>query len=313
MFGDMNIAERLDEVKDSLAKCGADYVPLASDFYPQKLKWISDPPDFLFYKGSLDILKNTKSVAIVGTRAATNYGKNITKKISSMLAEHGIVIVSGLAAGIDSYAHEGTLNKGKTVAVLGTSIDTIYPISNEKLVKEIIKNDGLIISEYPPGIISQPWFFPQRNRIISALSDAVIVIEGDTQSGSLITARFAVKQGKPLFALPGPIDSPMSNGPNALIKSGVAKLLTSINDVLEAINEDKQLEFNLGDGKGKNIEGLSNAQKEVYELLSSSPLSFDELMSKTSFNVSDLSKDLTILEMKGLIERASEGGYVRGA
>lgn len=309
----MVLLERLDEVKDLLVRCGAGYVLLTDNSYPEKLKAISDPPDFLFYKGNLDILKNTKSVAIVGTRTATGYGKSITKKISSMLAERGIVIVSGLAAGIDSYAHEGTLVSGKTVAVLGTGIDTIYPASNEKLAKEIIKNKGLIISEYPPGIVSQPWFFPQRNRIISAISDAVIIIEGDTQSGSLITARFAIKQGKPLFALPGPIDSSMSNGPNALIKSGVAKLLTSVNDVLEAINEDKQLELQLEDDNKKKIQELSHAQKEVYELLSSNPVSFDELMSKTSFAVSDLSKELTILEIKGLVEKASEGGYVRYA
>lgn len=278
--------------------------------YPERLKAIEDPPIGVFYKGKINILNSKKTIAIVGTRKATSYGLVITKKIACMLSELDFVIVSGLATGIDSSAHEGSLSLGKTIVVLGNSIDSIYPSSNKELAKIILNNGGVIISEYPPKIQTQPWFFPQRNRLISALSDAVIVVEGDTQSGAIITAKFAIKHSKPLFAIPGPINSPTSNGPNALIKSGVAKLLTSVNDVIDELRDKQQKIFCSFSESNKKVD-LAGNEEVVFQLVSSCPTSFDALLKHSSLDYTELSQCLSLLEIKGYIERAPEGGFIR--
>ena len=251
-----------------------------------------------------------KHIAIVGTRSSTNYGNNVTKKISSLLSEQNIVIVSGLASGIDTSAHLGAVKFGKTVAVVGTGVDNVFPSENKQLAKDIISGGGLILSEYIPDTPASPWNFPQRNRLISALSDAVIVIEGDLQSGAMITARFAIKQDKPLFALPGPVDSLVSNGPNILIKSKVAELLTSVDDVLEKIGESKQIKLNLED-KNEKLNSLSEKEKDIYRLLSSDSKDFESLIRETNLSVQELLKHLSILELKGFVEKAADGGFVR--
>ena len=219
----INVNE-LKKKLDSLQIC---FIHLNDSSYPKKLKEIHDPPVGLFCKGNIDILNKNKFVSIVGTRRSTSYGELTAKRISSSLAKSGLVIVSGLADGIDSFAHRGALCTGKTIAVLGTGIDIVFPQTNKKLYEDILGKNSLLVSEYPPGTAGLPWNFPQRNRIISGLSDAVLVIEGDIDSGAIITARFAIKQDRLLFALPGPVDSRVSNGPNALIKSKVAELFLS--------------------------------------------------------------------------------------
>lgn len=297
----------LNNIQNSLRKQDINYLAFCEENYPKKLKDITDPPSGLFYKGNLDLL-NKKSVAIVGTRNATTYGLNTTKKIAAMLAERDIVVVSGMASGIDTSSHIGALKEGKTIAVLGTGADVIYPISNKDLYYEILEKGGLILSEYPPLTEGMPWNFPQRNRIISALSDAVVVIEGDLQSGALITARFAIKQNKPLFALPGPIDSPQSNGPNILIKSGVGELLTSVNDILEKFGEEKQIKIGF-DTNSTN--GLTNTQKNIYNLLSSQSKGFDRLLGETNLGMQELIQHLSILELKGIVEKTMDGGYIK--
>lgn len=300
----------LDQVKKNMELKKIRFVGYCDKDYPERLKEISDPPFGLFYRGDLNLFKKLKSVAIVGTRAATNYGLKISSDIASLLANQGIIIVSGLASGIDASAHAGAVKSGKTIAVLGTGVDIIFPISNEKLYFEILEKDGLIVSEYPLGTEGLPWNFPQRNRIISALSDAVVIIEGDIQSGAMITARFAIKQGKPLFALPGQIDSSVSNGPNILIKSGVGELLTSVNDILEKIGESKQIEIKFNDGKS-NLDKLSEKQKAIFKLLSARPLSFDSLIEETRLNTQDLIKELSMMELRGVIEKTTDGGYIK--
>ena len=298
----------LNEIKEALNKKNINFIAYCDKEYPPKLKEISDSPFGLFCKGDIGLLKDLKTVSIVGTRSATNYGKNITKKLSMFFAEQNMAVISGLAAGIDTCAHEGALERGKTIAVLGTGIDIVFPAGNRDLYNQIV-NNGLVLSEYSPGTEGAPWNFPQRNRIISALSDAVIVVEGDLQSGALITARFAIRQGKPLFAIPGPVDSQMSNGPNILIKSGVAELLTSAQDVLEKIGGEKQTQLNFN--TGKSIEGLSNSQKNIYDSLSSTPKNFDSVLLETNLDVRELTKNLSLMELKGVIEKTSDGGYVR--
>ena len=204
--------------------------------YPEQLKEIYNPPLKLYVLGNKEILKQG-GIAIVGTRKATEYGKKVALQISRKLSETGINIISGLAIGIDSSAHLGTLYEnsvGKTIAVLGSSIDKIYPKENVELARQIIKFGGCIISEYPLGTETIKSNFPQRNRIISGLSKGVLVIEAGEKSGALITADFALEQGREVFAVPGNIDGAHSKGTNNLIKEG-AKLVTSYEEILEEI------------------------------------------------------------------------------
>ena len=207
-------------------------ISINSKEYPQNLKNIYDPPKKIYLIGNKDLLYQ-KGIAIVGARDATQYGKKIAYNLAKELSEQNIVIISGLAIGIDSYAHKGALEKG-TIAVLGSGIDNIYPKQNLELAREIIKNKGCIISEYPLGTKPERLHFPQRNRIISGLSDGVVVIEASKKSGALITAEFALEQGKEVFAVPGDINKKQSEGTNQLIKDG-AILLTSATDILENI------------------------------------------------------------------------------
>ncbi|MBI3308437.1 MAG: DNA-protecting protein DprA [Candidatus Melainabacteria bacterium] len=296
--------------KQILEKCRYGSISLWDECYPERLKQIVDPPIVLYYSGDINIANVKHAVAIVGTRKATGYGLKFAGLFSSMLSDEEIIIVSGLAYGIDAGAHQGTLNKGKTIAVLGSGIDNICPRSNRGLAKEIIKQGGLIVSEYLPCSITNPWNFPQRNRLISALSDAVIVIEGDTQSGALITARFAIKQGKPLFALPGSLTSYVSNGPNALIKSKTAMLLTSVTDIYEVLGINKYSnDFNLDFAREKTK--LTEMQSFIFKFVSYNPVYFEELLKDTKLSFEELTQNLSELEIKALIKKSISGGYVR--
>lgn len=301
----------INELKKRIESYEIKFISINNDFYPQKLKDIPDPPVGLFYKGDVKLLDKSNSIAIVGTRNTTNYGKNIAKRVSKLLSEAGALIVSGLAAGIDTFAHEGTLENGKTIAVLGTSLDIVFPAENKSLFEKMLKCNGLIVSEYPVYTPGLPWNFPQRNRIISALSSAVIVVEGDIQSGAMITAKFAIKQNKALFAVPGPVDSPVSNGPNILIKAKVAEMFTSVNDVLEILGQPKQMSIPLGKKEESFVEDLSKTQKEIYKAICNGTNSLDDFISSTGLDVKDLLKDLSIMELKGIIEKSSDGQYVK--
>lgn len=201
-------------------------------YYPEKLKTIYDKPIVLYIKGNKSIL-NEFSLAIIGCRDQTKYGEIVAKNISYEISKNNIVTISGLARGIDSIAHKETLKaKGKTIAVIGSGVDNIYPEENKELAKEIIKNGGAIISEYVVGTKAQKMNFPARNRIISGMSNGVVVIEAKKKSGTMITVDFALEQGKEVFAVPGNILSKNSEGTNELIKQG-AKLVTNVEDILE--------------------------------------------------------------------------------
>jgi DNA processing protein len=201
--------------------------------YPARLKEIFDPPILLYAMGNVDLLQ-THSVAVVGTRRPTPYGQAVAQKISREVAEAGLTVVSGLARGIDTFAHRGALEAaGGTIAVLGSGVNVVYPRENEKLAAEICKR-GLLISEFPMGTTAFPQNFPLRNRTISGVSYGVLVVEGAQYSGSLITARLALEQGREVFAIPGNIVSKQSWGPNLLIKDG-AKLVQDANDIIEEL------------------------------------------------------------------------------
>lgn len=204
--------------------------------YPEQLKEIYDAPLKLYILGNKEILKQ-RGIAVVGARKATEYGKKVAVEISKEISKHGINIISGLAVGIDTYAHIGNIlanSEGKTIAVLGSGIDEMYPKQNIKLAKQILKSGGCIVSEYPLGTKPEKMHFPQRNRIISGLSKGVLVVEATNKSGALITADFALEQGKDVFSVPGNILNETSDGTNNLIKQG-AKVVTSYQDVLEEI------------------------------------------------------------------------------
>lgn len=200
--------------------------------YPQELKNIEDKPFILYAKGNHKLLKEKNKIAIVGSRECSEYGKKTTLKFSYLLARKSYIIVSGMAKGIDTYAHKGALiAKGKTIAVLGSGINYIYPKENERLYKEIIEKEGLIISEYPLNKKPIPEYFPYRNRIISGIADKILVTEARKKSGSIITVNYALEQGKNVYAIPGNITSYKSEGTNLLIKEG-AFLVTSLEDIL---------------------------------------------------------------------------------
>lgn len=211
-------------------------INIGNEDYPEQLRNIYDPPLRLYVLGNKAILKE-KGIAIVGTRNPTEYGKKVAIKFAKQLSKKGINIISGLAVGIDTCAHLGNLqvcDKAKTIAVLGNGLDEIYPRDNINLAKQIIKSGGCIISEYPIGTKPEKLHFPQRNRIISGLSEGVLVIEAKEKSGSLITADFALEQGKEVFAVPGDVGKLTSVGTNNLIKQG-AKLVTMYEEILDEI------------------------------------------------------------------------------
>ena len=213
-------------------------ISIKNNKYPNQLKNIYDPPAKLYVLGNRSIL-NQKNFAIVGSRKATQYGKKIAMQISKELAENDLNVVSGLAIGIDSYAHLGCLqikDAGKTIAVLGSGLDVIYPKENRKLAEQIINSGGCIISEYPIGSKIEKNNFPQRNRIISGLSEGILVVEASQKSGALITAEFGAEQGKEVFAVPGDINKEQSEGCNLLIKDG-ANVVTSSQDIIDIIGK----------------------------------------------------------------------------
>lgn len=220
-----NLGKELDYIKKYKIKI----IDINNEYYPKNLKYIYDAPVVLYAIGNIELLKN-QSIAIVGTRKCTNYGEKVAQQISSEIVKYDVNIISGLAKGIDSYAHIGA--NGKTIAVLGTGIDIIYPKENVSLAKEILNKGGLIISEYPIGTRPEKIHFPSRNRIISGIADSVIVVEANERSGSLITAEFALEQGKDVYAVPGNITSASSVGTNNLIKEGAIPF-TGIEDMLK--------------------------------------------------------------------------------
>lgn len=279
---------------------------IASTRYPENLKNIYNPPTILYVKTNLpDVDFNITSVAMVGSRYPTPYGTKVAQDLSSGLAKQGLTIISGFARGIDTCAHIGAINgNGKTIAVLGCGLDTIYPPEN-KILYEKIQEYGYIISEYPLGTPPIPINFPLRNRIISGLSFGVIVVEAQHKSGSLITSDFALEQGREVFAVPGNITSPQSEGTNNLIKQG-AKLVCNVNDILEEIPQyinsflPKQLNFF---SNNINTDSYSNDEKIIITNLSYEPLHIDKLSAMTGFSTSKISSLLTMLELDGIIKQ----------
>lgn len=301
---DKNIAEMFDREKRDrvkniyalMIKHNIKMININDTDYPKNLKQIYDYPIVLYYKGSFVI--SDMSIAIVGSRKTTGYGAYTAKRLSYDLTIKGVQIVSGLARGIDSVAHEGCLNAGgKTVAVLGCGLDSIYPPENIKLFEDIITSDGLAISEYPPGMPPLQHNFPARNRIISGISSGVVVVEAAKRSGSLITASYALEQGREVFAVPGNIDSAYSRGTNQLIKDG-AKMVICAQDVLEEFDyNDKgepHTDFNL-------FRGLCTEEIKIVKLILNGIRHIDEIIKESNISAKDANNTLFMLEMKGVV------------
>ena len=275
--------------------------------YPKALKEIKDPPGVLYYRG--EILPEENCFAIVGTRRFSPYGKQVALEIAGDSAEAGLTIVSGLAPGIDSFAHQAVIERGKrTIAVLGTGLDekSIYPQSNLKLAEKILETGGCLISEYPPGTPGSNFTFPQRNRIISGLSLGVLVVEAKQKSGALITANWAKKQGRKVFAVPGPIHSLNSKGCHYLIKNG-AKLVENANDILKELNLGcLKLHFKQG------VVGETGEENLILEALKEEALDIDKIIEKTKLSAAEVASTLAILEIKGKVRNLGGNIYAIG-
>ncbi|MCL4398119.1 DNA-processing protein DprA [Patescibacteria group bacterium] len=299
---------KLDQYIENLEKSGIKFLTIHSPDYPKRLRIIPDPPNILYIRSKLAgeqvsrIVEN-KTIGVVGTRKITQYGKEVTKELTAGLVSAGFTIVSGMALGVDGVAHGTTLNcGGVTIAVLGVGVDVIYPKEHTELYYQIIESGGAIVSEVAPEKHVIRGVFPARNRIISGLSQAVLVTEGAIDSGSLITARAALDQGREVFAVPGPINSPMAQGTNYLLKQG-AKLVTGVEDILQ------ELGYTDADKRGQTLADISKQiptggtreEQAVIDLLVNEPMEFDDLIKKSGLEAARLGAVLTNLELGGKI------------
>lgn len=292
-------------------KAGARILIQDDPEYPSNLREIYDPPLLLYVLGKL-LDRDDKGIAVVGSRETSNYGMETAKKLSYQMAYSGVTVISGLARGIDTAAHQGALAaKGRTVAVIGAGLNEIYPPENQALADKIIESGSAVVSEFPMNAKPIPQNFPMRNRIVSGMSVGTLVVEADMKSGALITARMALDQGKLLFAVPGRIDSLRSRGCHQLIKQG-AKLVEDAGDVMS------EFEFLFGglslvQGEKPSLPRaeLSPEEKQIFDLLENDELDIDTLISKSNLPSPKVSATLLGLELKRLVKQLPGKRFVR--
>ena len=273
--------------------------------FPPLLAQLHDPPAHLWLRGARADVLARPAVAVVGARSCSAYGAQVTRTLARELAAAGLVIVSGLARGIDGEAHRGALDaRGPTVAVLGCGIDRDYPARHAELARRLVEAGGLVVSEYEPGVEPAPWRFPARNRIIAGLALATVVVEARERSGALITADFALELGREVFAVPGEITSSLAAGTNRLIRQGAAPLL-EVDDVLDALGIARVPSL------GAVVEGLGAAARQVLELVAAEPSAPDQLVRVTSFDAATVAGALVELELAGAAVEAD--GLYRSA
>ncbi|MDP1581258.1 MAG: DNA-processing protein DprA [Candidatus Didemnitutus sp.] len=299
--------------EERLAKAGATFLTRRAPGYPRLLPEINDPPIGLYRQGNYDCAQ--PNVAIVGSRRTTLYGQAVARKLGADLARLGFCVVSGLARGIDTAAHEGALSvEGRTVAVLGTGIDIIYPSENLGLYRRIVET-GAVLSEFPFGRKADRQSFAMRNRIVSGMSEAVVVVESDVSGGAMITARFAGEQGRLLFAVPGRIDQPSSAGCHQLIRDG-ATLLTSVDDLLNELNYlDGLRPVGIKEPGGQSVlaqlQGeLTESEQRLLEVLrGGAMLGLDALATETKLPTAEIAATLMMLELKKLVTKRADGTF----
>lgn len=279
------------------------FITLNDRDYPKLLKEIFDPPKKLYFLGDLKI-SALPCLAVVGSRKINSYGQRVTEFFTADIARNNICIVSGLALGTDAIAHQAALNvNGKTIAVLGSGIDDITPKTNQGLAKKIINSGGLILSEFPPETPAYPGNFPQRNRIISGLSLGTLITGAGERSGTLITAKYALEQGRDVFAVPGEIFNPLSYGTNDLIAQG-AKPVHHPSEILEIFNITPILQQ-------KIIINLNDTEKIIFDCIDSTPMHVDKISQLARLDISTINSTLAVLEMKGLVKNLGQQIYSR--
>lgn len=285
---------------DRISKAGIQTLTLTDERYPSLLRQLPDPPPLLFYNGSVPDLE--RAVAIVGSRKATSYGLKVARELGKALTEHGFVVVSGMALGIDTAAHQGALaGCGPTVAVLGSGLNHIYPTQNLQLSRQIA-NNGCVITELPIDAKPEPHHFPKRNRIISGMSLGTVVVEATKKSGSLITARLAAEQNREVFAVPGSIQAGNARGPHELIRQG-AKLVETVDDIIEEIAPQlvTRKEVAETNDDSQTPSGLTEEEATTFALLGPYPIHIDTLARRLKVPIGRLNGTLSLLELKGLI------------
>lgn len=293
---------------EDLMRENIEIITVEDEDYPLQLKEISSPPPVIYVRGKKEILSR-KSIAVVGSRKFTSYGQRATESLTRDLTKAGLAIVSGLALGIDGIAHNTALNaEGETIAVLGTGIDdqTIYPREHFNLAQDIISSGGALLSEQPPKTPSLKQNFPARNRIMSGLALGTLVVEAAENSGSLITAEFALEQNREVFAVPGDIFSPQSSGANQLLKRG-AKLVCSALDILEELNISRtQSALPL-----KHFEPKNDEEKTIWKALSNEPLHIDKISKLTKLETATVSSILGMLEIENAVRDVGGKNYIK--
>ncbi len=295
-----------EEELEKLERASVQVFTWHDEKYPARLKETYDKPPLLYVRGELTS-SDEWCVALVGTRRATAYGRQVADELAKGLASNGVTVVSGLARGIDTIGHKAVLAAGgRTVAVLACGLDTVYPPENLRLAQEITEH-GALISDYALGTQPQSQFFPRRNRIMVGLSLGVLVIEGDVKSGALITARQALDENREVFAVPGSIYSPTFRGTNWLIQHGQAKLVTRVEDVLEELNltmAEHQLEL-------QELIPADDTEANLLRLLSKEPIHIDEVRRESGLAIDTVSSALSMLELKGAVKDVGSMTYVK--
>lgn len=305
----------LEKYLEKMTGKGVWFVSLLDESYPKLLKRSHNPPFVLFGKGNQKVLYTTEGakvsdqverfIGMVGTRRISSYGMQVTEAIGSGLTQAGFCLVSGLAMGVDALVHKTALeNRGETIAVLGCGVDCCTPQENMRLYDEILSQGSAIVSEYPLGAAPTKGSFPSRNRIIAGLSQAVVVTEGASDSGALITAGDAFKDQRKVFAVPGPITSNLSRGPNELLRRG-ALIATSVEDILKELDVSmRSLQIS-----AKKITGETADEQVIIDLLTNEELTFDELVRMTLFDSPKMNMLLSMMEINGVILHTEKGSY----
>jgi DNA processing protein len=294
----------LQQVWEDIQRKNISVLTWDSPEYPRRLRELDQSPPVLYLRGTLKN-EDELSVAIVGTRRASSYGRQATEELAACLAHNGVTVISGLARGVDTFAHQTALKAGgRSLAVLGCGVDVIYPPENRKLAEQLI-GQGALISDYPPGTQPEGTNFPPRNRIISGLSMATVVVEAGETSGALITATFAAEQGREVFALPGSIYAPLSKGTNRLIQQGATPLL-KIEEVLEVLGMERAHEHR----EARQSLPSDPIEAQILTAIQAETIHIDELTTLTGLPIGQVSATLAIMELKGMVRQVGGMNFV---
>ena len=297
-----------------LERMGGWLLTIFDERYPPLLRRLSDAPPCLYVLGTVEET-DERAIAVVGTRKPSDYGRRVAYRIASELAASGFTVVSGLAEGIDTAAHKGALDSGgRTFAVLGCGLDVIYPRSNKELARRIADN-GALLTEFPLGTKPQAWHFPQRNRIISGMSLAVVIVEAPLNSGALITADWAAEQGREVFVVPGPVDQPSFEGNHRLLREG-ARVFTSVADMLDELGvttlpKTEPTKAQVPPGGQLKLPDLSPTETKIWSVLTGDWKHADDIVRESQLTTGEVLSALTLLELKGMVERTEGNRYRR--